>query len=200
MHTVFSVDELLFHIFTLIGDTNVMDSKRQLAILARTCKTFNGVALRILWKDLDGVIPLFALLPISRKINHGAYHPASLVSVDTSFRYSTADRCCTTETKTLVGSMTPQCWDRFRVYAGLIRSLCINDERQIDEKLISAIAESLESICPMVLLPNLRRLQSARAKPASLLPLLLSPELLDLDLWASIRANILGTTPPFRKR
>jgi 3-methyladenine DNA glycosylase/8-oxoguanine DNA glycosylase len=79
MHTVFSVDELLFHIFTLIGDTSDKDTKRDLAILARTCKAFNGVALRILWQDLNEAIPLFSLLPVVTKVY------SILVSLVTSF-------------------------------------------------------------------------------------------------------------------
>jgi hypothetical protein len=90
MHPVFSVYELLSHIFTLLlGDKPyaAKGTKRDLAILARTCKVFSGVALPILWKDLVEVISLFSLLHAVRtvKIQVGEHLVPTLVSVDSLF-------------------------------------------------------------------------------------------------------------------
>ncbi|KDQ55749.1 hypothetical protein JAAARDRAFT_328881 [Jaapia argillacea MUCL 33604] len=55
MHQLFVTPELLEIIFRS-GD------KRESAICARVCKLWSGVALNVLWRDLDGLYGLFSLL------------------------------------------------------------------------------------------------------------------------------------------
>jgi hypothetical protein len=64
MHPIFRVHELLLHIFTVfLGDGS---NKHSLAILARTCKAFNAIAVPLLWKNLPRATPLISLLPVRK--------------------------------------------------------------------------------------------------------------------------------------
>jgi hypothetical protein len=65
MNAVFQVDELTLHIISYL-------QKADLASLARTYKSLQNIALEVLWKELDGIIPLLLLLPpVARYIHTG---------------------------------------------------------------------------------------------------------------------------------
>jgi hypothetical protein len=70
MHRLFNVDNVLLLIFTYIRE-DFDDGKPLLAILAilaRTCKRFKDASLHLLWRRLDGVLPLFLLLPVDKGV------------------------------------------------------------------------------------------------------------------------------------
>jgi hypothetical protein len=78
-----------------------------------------------------------------------------------------------------VRSLTPQCWDRFDFYASLVLFLFSDDMGKINAQLISAIAGSFKLVRPGAMLPNLRKISVIIWKESYLLPLFLSPELIE---------------------
>jgi len=72
-----NISELRLNIFQLIDidiDINI-DFKKTLLALALTCTSFTGMALDLLWQDLDDFTPLIRCLPQS------LLHQQQLVSI-----------------------------------------------------------------------------------------------------------------------
>jgi hypothetical protein len=56
--------EILCEIFTIIREDRFKpNSRRTVAALARTCRTFQEPALDVLWRDIKGFEPLLSCLP-----------------------------------------------------------------------------------------------------------------------------------------
>jgi hypothetical protein len=70
MHHCLSVDEILLEIFSqvLLMDRLSFppEKSRTVAGLARSCRTFRGPALAVLWRELASVARLFRVLPATR--------------------------------------------------------------------------------------------------------------------------------------
>jgi hypothetical protein len=66
MHHCFHIEEILASIFefvlTDVGNQKTYD-KRSVLALVKTCRTFNGPALQVLWKNLFSPVPLFLIMP-----------------------------------------------------------------------------------------------------------------------------------------
>jgi hypothetical protein len=88
MHTVFLVGELVLEIFTLVGDSDSDEGKKDVAALARTCKAFSHVALGQLWKMLFGVAPLLSLFPLVEDLPGGRSRVSETVLVAEVFSRS----------------------------------------------------------------------------------------------------------------
>jgi hypothetical protein len=63
-HVCFLPAEILCDIFTTIREVDSKpNSRRTVAALARTCRTFQEPALDVLWRDIKGFKPLLSCLP-----------------------------------------------------------------------------------------------------------------------------------------
>lgn len=58
MHQVFWVDEILRHILSYTAE-----NKRDLATLARVCRSWKDPALDFIWERLPSILPLLHLTP-----------------------------------------------------------------------------------------------------------------------------------------
>ena len=65
MHRALCIDEIIQLIFDFCGDLPDTRPRWTYAQLARCCKTWTGPALDRLWRRIDGLGPLLALLPKS---------------------------------------------------------------------------------------------------------------------------------------
>ena len=65
MHCALCIDEIIQLIFDFCGDLPDTRPRWTYAQLARCCKTWTGPALDRLWRRMDGLGPLLALLPKS---------------------------------------------------------------------------------------------------------------------------------------
>jgi hypothetical protein len=82
MHRCLQIYELQSHIFDYIYSVE----PACLAILARTCRTFNEAALEILWRELEDISPFIKSLPShlwreDRSVDHVGVSVTTLVSI-----------------------------------------------------------------------------------------------------------------------
>ncbi|KAI9567239.1 hypothetical protein HD554DRAFT_2173575 [Boletus coccyginus] len=65
MHHALYIEEILLNVFSYCYNSRLRQRRRQrhLAALARTCKTFKGPALDMIWAELDDLTPLVRCLP-----------------------------------------------------------------------------------------------------------------------------------------
>ena len=59
------------------GEDVETERRRSLASAARTCKSFHEPALRVLWRQLESLIPFFSLLPSFTKVQENVEQPFS---------------------------------------------------------------------------------------------------------------------------
>ncbi|KAI0656460.1 hypothetical protein C8Q70DRAFT_335619 [Cubamyces menziesii] len=59
------------------GEDVEIERRRSLASAARTCKSFHEPALRVLWRQLESLIPFFSLLPSFTKVQENVEQPFS---------------------------------------------------------------------------------------------------------------------------
>ena len=77
MHQVLQVDELLT---AILSSTDV--SSATLCVAARTCRAFHAVALRLIWRSLDGFTPLLNLFPNELVLFHSSGETVRVIQLD----------------------------------------------------------------------------------------------------------------------
>jgi hypothetical protein len=89
MHRALTCHDILVEIFESVA--HQAKARRQLAWIARCCKTLSEPALDVLWKELDDLIPLLEILPafqlgrwtyVSRFLDSGGLNTTLLFSGD----------------------------------------------------------------------------------------------------------------------
>ncbi|KIJ12276.1 hypothetical protein PAXINDRAFT_101289 [Paxillus involutus ATCC 200175] len=146
MHRCLEITEILLEIFELVFND---DCYPNLASLARTCRSFNGPALDVLWQDQSSLLPLVRCFP--REILDLSGTTAVRVKfvnfLDTGSATSLGFQC-----QKFAKVPSVQDWERPSVYAKRIRIL---ESTILDATVLQTLLQS----CPSPpLLPNLRHL------------------------------------------
>jgi len=63
MHHALYIEEILLNVFNYCDHPRYREGQPHFAALARTCKTFKGPALDMIWAELDDLTPLVRCLP-----------------------------------------------------------------------------------------------------------------------------------------
>ncbi|KAJ7081190.1 hypothetical protein B0H15DRAFT_953200 [Mycena belliarum] len=129
------VEEIISH----IASTENLDTRREsLRLLALTCKVFSPVALKLLWRQLDNLIPLLHLLEGFKNERGSAYF--------------------------LFQSQEPSGWETFDFHAARVREITYKPQNriEIDPSVYVRLAQHGAPI-----LPNLWRLDCTTTYPSA---------------------------------
>ncbi|KDR76895.1 hypothetical protein GALMADRAFT_418286 [Galerina marginata CBS 339.88] len=195
MHHCFQIQEILVIIFEFVV-SNVENNKatldrQSIVALLKTCRTFNGPAVQILWRELYTPVPLLLTMPDDL---------LELEKIDKE-KYSYFGR---PRTLTFKRDVVPSDWERFDVYAPFVKKLGVMGR---NERLLVSYTVVDDNVCraleqrKSVLLPALTSITSATNDLAYiglfLTPLVLRLKLTmrsrQLELLTSLAADI-----PFR--
>ena len=84
-----------------IAKSELLEAQRTLALSARVCKTFHGHAIRVLWRHLDNLFPLFSLLSSFVQVAEDEY-------MQTATFVSAEDECGAMATRVLTTKVLPR--------------------------------------------------------------------------------------------
>lgn len=79
MHRVFEINEILLHIL------KDLESRRDVAMMARVCRTFHETSLDIVWREIWSLEPLLFCLPpdlLEVRVEHSSrFEPTMRISI-----------------------------------------------------------------------------------------------------------------------
>ncbi|KAF9013062.1 hypothetical protein BDQ17DRAFT_1536784 [Cyathus striatus] len=151
---------------------NLIDDKRTLASLARTCSSFEGPALDVLWSELDGFYPLANCLPSVVK-NHEAKRMSFGVQLVKLKNTLISSDCV-----------------RLRYYASRVRHFTMEmkaDRYQVFDAVYAALQVAMQG---EILIPNARYLTwDSESGHMAFLPMFLAPHLSGINFKLSLQSD-----------